>query len=266
MKRFKGLIGAVLVLAAVYFMPFVTVETKDERGSVWRVPFGTSFSGSTDSTVTFSGFRSAYALDRDSANALHAAEEIKCYGNTYYYRKDSDISLSGYSVKGGFPASVTYSYQKGNACLGWTNDDEVAWEIGELKDADLSIDPEYAVSELEWLVIKDGVAMNPGIYNDFSRLVKQGVPSILRTLIIEGNQRTITDIQLLEEAVVQKVGANEQDAYYRVAVKRDSGIEEGYYTRYSETAEVNPRTVSVYEKDELGKEHETVLFIYRIAG
>lgn len=265
-RRLRPLLAASAVLAALYFLPFVTVESQDQEGRTWRVPFGTWVSGSDGNSVTFSGYRSAYALGRDSDNAMHAGEEIKCYGNTYYYRRDSDVSLTGYTVRSGLPASVTYSYQKGNACLGWSMDDEVAWEIGLLKDADLSVDPQYAADELKWLVIRDGIALNPGIYNDFSRLVKQGVPSILRTLVIEGNERRIVDIQLLEEASEQVVEGQKRESYYRAAVKDADGISEHYYSRYSETTEVNPRTVSVYEKDAVGTEHETVLFVYSVAG
>ena len=71
-------------------------------------------------------------------------------------------------------------------------------------------------------------------------------------------------IQLLEEPMKQKAGDNEQDAYYRVAVKTAAGIDEQYYTRFSETNETTPRIVSVYEKDGQGLEHETVLFTYSV--
>ena len=263
MKRLKPLLIVLAVLAALYFMPFITVETSDSDGTLWRVPFGTSLVSKSDDSVTFSGFRSGYALAKDSENALHAGEEVKCYGETYYYREDSDISLEGYTVDNGIPATVTFHYRKGNACLGWTGDDEVAWEVGAIEDADLAITSEEAM-ELDWFVIQDGKALNPGIYNDFSRLVKQGVFSILRTLIIEGDDVKIVDIQLLENAKEVKAGDNVQEAFYRAAVKTKDEITEDWYTRYSETTETNPRIVSVYQKDGEGTEHETVLFTYSV--
>ena len=159
---------------------------------------------------------------------------------------------------------MTYHFEKGNACKGWTLDDEVAWEVGALEDADMTIDPMKAAQDLEWFVIVDGKALNPGIYNDFSRLVKQGVYSILRTMIVENGEVKLIDIQLLETPVEQQAGANKQEAYYRAAVRTADGIEENYYTRYSETAETNPRRVSVFEKDGEGVEHETVLFTYSV--
>ena len=119
-------------------------------------------------------------------------------------------------------------------------------------------------ADKNWFVIVDGKALNPGIYNDFSRLVKQGVYSILRTMIVDGSEVKFVDIQLLEEPMKQKAGDNEQDAYYRVAVKTAAGIDEQYYTRFSETNETTPRIVSVYEKDGQGLEHETVLFTYSV--
>ena len=242
MKRLKAAAAAAAVLAALYFMPFVTLECTDNAGRSWRVPFGTGFSNSTDDSVTFSGYRSAYSLARDSDNAIRSGEETKCYGKTYYYLEDI----------------------KGNACKGWTLDDEVAWEVGALKDADMKIDPMKAAEDLQWFVIVDGKALNPGIYNDFSRLVKQGVFSILRTMIVENGEVTLIDIQLLEEPEIQQAGDNTQEAYYRTAVRTADGIEENYYTRYSETAETSPRIVSVYEKDAEGVEHETVLFTYSV--
>ena len=264
MKLAKRILITLMVLAALYFMPFITVQSADGDQMTWRVPFGAHFQSKDENSVTFSGYRSAYSLARDSENALHASEEVKCYGNTYYYDEINDVSLSGYQVKSGLPATVTFSYQKGNACKGWTGDDEVAWQIGAIEEADLSVDPQYAADELQWFVIKDGTALNPGIYNDFSRLVKQGVYSILRTMVIENGTVTLIDIQLLEYPKLVKTGANEQEAYYRVVTRNGEKTEEHYYTRYSETAEVTPRIVSVYEKDAEGSEHETQLFTYQI--
>ena len=263
MKKLRIVLIAAAVILALYFMPFITVRVNGADGKVWRVPFGTWYSGSTEDSVTFSGLRSGYALSRDSANAMHSGEEVKCYGRTYYYLSDNDVSLSGVTTGNGIPASVTYHYQKGNACLGWTGDDEVAWEAGPIEEAELSIDPMKA-AEKNWFVIVDGKALNPGIYNDFSRLVKQGVYSLLRTLIVEGQDTKLIDIQLLENPVEQKVGENTQEAYYRVAVRTANSTEEKWYTRYSETNETTPRIVSVYQKDGEGVEHETVLFTYSV--
>lgn len=264
MKVTRRILVVIAAVAALYFMPFITVSSSDNANRTWRVPFGTWFSGATENSVTFSGIRSSYALAKDSENALHSGEELKCYGKTYYYLSDSDVSLDGYHTASGIPASVTFTFQKGNACKGWTGDDEVAWEIGAIEDADLTIDPQKAADDLQWFVIVDGTALNPGIYNDFSRLVKQGVFSILRTMIVEDGNVKLVDIQLLEYPEKQKVGNNTQEAYYRVAVRTEAGSEERFYTRYSETAEVNPRTVSVYEKDAEGVESETILFTYKI--
>ena len=263
MNKVKGVLAAAACILALYFMPFVTVNSSDASGHAWRVPFGCWYVSSYAGSITFQGVRSAYALQKDAANALHASKEIKCYGKTYYYQEENDVSLSGFETRQGIPSTVTFFYEKGNACLGWSGDDEVAWEIGALADVDFAITPEEA-AEKNWFVIVDGKALNPGIYNDFSRLVKQGVYSILRTMIVEGDTVKFVDIQLLEDAVKQKAGENEQDAYYRVAVRTAEGIEEQYYTRYSETNETTPRIVSVYEKDGQGVEHETVLFTYSV--
>ncbi|MBQ9327098.1 MAG: hypothetical protein IJ225_01000 [Solobacterium sp.] len=263
MKRLKHCIIALAVLLALYFMPFITVMSETPDGDAWRVPLGTWFAEQSETDITFKGPRSAYALARDSEIALHSGEEIKCYGETYYYQEDKDLSLSGYSVSSGLLSSVTYHYLTGNACLGWNEDKEIRWELGELSEADIHTSVEDAI-EKEWLVIENGIALNPWRYNDFSRLVKQGVYSILRTMVIEGEEVTLVDIQLLETPAVQVVGDNEQEAYYRAAIRQGESIQENYYTRYSETAEVNPRVVSVYEKDAEGVEHETVLFTYSL--
>ena len=66
MKRLKAAAVAAAVLAALYFMPFVTLESTDNAGRTWRVPFGTAFSHGSGDSITFSGYRSAYSLAKDS--------------------------------------------------------------------------------------------------------------------------------------------------------------------------------------------------------
>lgn len=259
-KLIKGIVIGFVVVAALYYMPFITVETSDDQGRTWRVPFGLSFVSDDGSTLSFKGIRSGYAVKKDAENAMQSYTETKCYGNTYYYSEDNDVSFSSYDVDG---QTLAYHYVSGNACAGWSDDDEIAWALGDIEEATQGIITDEAV-EKDWFVIEDGIALNPGIYNDFSRLVKQGVYSALRTMIVEGNDISFVDIQLLEEPVIQTVGSNSQEAYYKVTVLKDGEVSEEYYTRYSETADVDPRVVSVYEKDAEGVEHETVLFTYEI--
>ena len=265
MKRAgKILIPLVVLLFALYWMPFITVNI-NEGGAEYRVPFASSLESAGDGRVTFTSLRSAYALKKDAANAMMADGETACYGKTYYYDDANDISYYGYETESGIPSRLTYLYENGFVCDGWTDDDEIAWPYGDPADADINIDVQKAIDqEHPWFVIVDGKPQNLYLYNEFSRMFKQGVCCYFRTMIVEGNERSLIDIQLLETPVEQQTGANKQEAYYRTAVRTAEGIEENYYTRYSETAETNPRRVSVFEKDGEGVEHETVLFTYSV--
>ncbi|MCR5230203.1 MAG: hypothetical protein K6D03_08750 [Solobacterium sp.] len=220
-RRIRMILTAAAVLVFLYFMPFVTTDKADDAGRKWRVPFGMWFTSSDDSSVTFSSIRSGYALTKDAENALQWHEEHTCYGTTYYYDKAADVSLTGYTVENGIPSRLTFTYEHGNACAGWTVDDEIAWEIGDIHEIDFGISTDEAV-EKEWLVIRDGKALDPGVFNNFARLCKQGVFGIMRTMIIEGDSVRFIDIQNLE------------NAKYRIAVNDGKTVTENIYSRFSD--------------------------------
>lgn len=222
-RYWKTVIGLIVVICAVFFMPFITVETKDSSGSSWRVPFASFFHTKDDSSISFTSFRSGYALRKDADNAFHSYEEEKCHGNTYYYHKENDVSLKNYETTGLFPVTLTYSFEEGNACEGWTYDDEVAWPFGKLEDVSFMMTPEESEAN-GFYVIEDGKSRNIGVYNDFSRLFKQGVYSKLRTMEYEnGTLKTIYDIQLLE------------DAHFKVGIRTQDHMEEDIYARISDS-------------------------------
>jgi len=202
-KSFRIAAIAAAVLLTVYFMPFVTVNVKDSQGRTWRVPFGVSFVQDTGSELQFSSLRSAYALGRDASNALHSYKESACYGKTYYYDAGNDVSLAAAAAEGVLPTKLTYQYVSGNACAGWTDDDEVAWPFGSIKDAAKTADTAEEAKDHGWFIIEDGKSLNTGAYNDFARKVKQGVMCYMRTLIIESGKTRYIDLQLLESGKVR---------------------------------------------------------------
>lgn len=256
-------------MTALYFMPFITVESRDGEGRKWRIPFASWFVSDDGSSLTFASIRSAYAAGKDSANAMHSYEEVTCRGNTYYYDADNDVSFSGYDASSGFPSSVEYHYVSGNACKGWTDDDEVAWAIGDISEADLSISAEDA-EEKGWFVIQNGIALNEPAYNDFSRMVKQGVYSILRTLVIDGPDRKLIDVQLLENpATVEQKNSEgvsvKAEAFFKVVTRSAEGSETNYYTNFSDTK--SDGTYPVQVKASVGSFdnlEETILFEYSL--
>ena len=72
MKRAgKILIPLVVLLFALYWMPFITVNI-NEGGAEYRVPFASCLESAGDGRVTFTSLRSAYALEKDAANAMMA--------------------------------------------------------------------------------------------------------------------------------------------------------------------------------------------------
>ncbi len=237
-KSIKIILGVIILVVALYFMPFITTKTTDSDGNSYTVPFGTSFVEKTADSIVFKSIRSAYALNKDADNAFYSYGESSCYGNTYFYDESNDISYYEHEATGAFPTKLEYKYVEGNACSGWNTDKEVAWEYGDINDVSFDVEPSEAM-DLNYFVIEDGSASNITQYNDFSRLVKQGVYSYLRTVIYEnGAVVKIVDIQLLE------------NAKFKVLVRTSTETTENEYVRFSDTEkEDGSKDVSVYDKN-----------------
>lgn len=237
-KKVKTIVLVIVVVIGLYFMPFITVKTSDDAGNSYIVPFLSSFVEKTEDSVIFKSIRSAYALEKDADNAFYSYGESECYGKTYFYDKANDISYYEHNATGAFPTKLEYKYVEGNACSGWNTDMEVAFEYGDINDVSFEITPTDA-TELNYFVIEDGSATNISQYNDFSRLVKQGVYSYLRTVIYENSQVVkIVDIQLLE------------NAKFKVLVRTSEESTEKEYVRFSDTEKDDgSKDVSVYEKN-----------------
>ncbi len=247
MKRFlRPAAAAAVILIAAYLMPFITVETHaGER--TFRVPFGASFEKDENGMVTFTSMRSTYALEKDARNAMYAYGESKCYGKTYFYDEANDLSYYDIVLEGGVPSRVSYVYEKGNTCLGWSADDEIAWPYGDPDAVDLkavSVEEVTADEEAPWFVIENGTPLNMAVYNNHFRMFKQGVMCYFRTMIIEGNERSLVDIQLLDP---------ENGAFY-IRTSNADDIPEGHYARVSE-AEINgEKWMCAYQKQWAGEE------------
>lgn len=211
----------VVVLGILYFMPFIVVSKKDDAGRTWNVPFASHFLQDNNNSITFTNIRSPYSVQKDAENAIYSYEEVKCYGETFYYDEENHISISRYEVLSGFPTRLTYYVQPNNACAGWTVDDEIAWEDGDPLDIPDTLTPEEAM-EHYWYVIQDGEIMNLPQYHDFARMVKQGVLCMQRTVLFEGDSFYTIDVQLLE------------DARIKVTTVKDGEKTEEYYGRYSD--------------------------------
>ncbi len=226
-RNIKIIISVIAAILVVYFVPFIVVEN-----GTYRAPFG-SWNTSDGDTISFTSLRSAYALNKDANNALHSYEEVKCYGNTYYYDEVNDVSYTDITSNVGIVNTVVYNHVSGNACSGWTTDDEVAWPFGSIEEVDLTITLDE-MNENNWLYIEDGVAMNMPIYNDFSNMCKQNVLSYMRVLVEQDGNREVFDIQLLE------------DGKFKVLHRTDD-VSETIYDRFSEIDVDGHRTVVVYE-------------------
>ncbi|MBQ9046683.1 MAG: hypothetical protein IJ120_02175 [Solobacterium sp.] len=230
-KVIRTVCTAAVIVIALYFMPFITVKTTDSTGRTWRVPFGVSFRADENNTLTFSSIRSAYALGKDADNAFHSYEESKCYGRTYYYDADNDVSLVSHEESGILPTRLRYVYEEGNACAGWTLDDEIAWPLGEITEVNWQMTPAEA-TEKGWITVDGEKALNMPAYNDFSRLMKQGVYSAQRVMLYSGeNLQKIIDIQLLESGrfrIVQRTGDQvTEEIYARLSDQEDeNGVKE----------------------------------------
>ena len=247
MKRLLRPAAAILViLLAAWLMPFITVETNaGER--MFRVPFGASFEKDENNIVTFTSMRSTYALEKDAKNAMYSYGESKCYGKTYYYDEANDLSYYDIVLEGGIPSRVSYVYEKGNTCLGWSEDDEIAWPYGDPKDIDLdsvSVEEVMADEENPWFVVEDGKSLNLAVYNNHFRMFKQGVMCYFRTMVIENGERSLIDIQLLDP---------ENGAYY-IRTNNAEGIEEGHYARVSEAEIDGDVWMCAYQKQWAGEE------------
>ncbi len=231
-KAVKIAVALIVVLIALYFLPLFVVEVQGSDGSVYNAPVLSSFVSDEDGTVTFSNIRSSYATQKDAENALHSYEESTCYGTTYYYDENNDVSYTDVESTGG---TISYHYVNGNACSGWTTDDEIAWEFGAIEEMYFYISVEDAVAS-NYLVIVDGEVQNVGVYNDFANMAKQMVYSYMRTIVDEGDERTIIDIQLLESGK------------FRVITRTDNETSDAKeYDRFSEVEIDGHRTVCVFE-------------------
>lgn len=223
----KRTLAALAVLCALYFMPFVASDAVDEAGQAWKVPFGASFVQRTENSAVFRAFRSAYALGKDADNAMHSYEETGCYGQTYYYDEVQNVSIYAHSEEGGLPSTLTYWFEPGNICEGWSLDDEIAWPFGDPSEAIKGLTKEKALEE-GWLVIEDGICLNVPVYNDFSRMVKQGVFCYLRTVIFEQGECRIIDIQLLENGHFRVLRCAGAAAFAKDYIRlSDSELEDG---------------------------------------
>ena len=262
MKHLKRIAIVLILVVAVYFLPLVVVDVKGSDGSIWKGPVLSSISSIADGSVTFSSVRSAYALGKDGENAIHYHTENTCRGISYYYDENNNVSFYGEETKAGFPLNnVTLQYEQGDACEGWTTNDEVAWPFGSISDVDWNITQEEAKAK-DWLVIVDGKALNPGVYNDFSNMVKQGVYCLIRTVIYEGDSVSkIIDIQMMEIEVegedtddtmagIQKNTGNS----FHVTIRTEDGVTEDDYIRLSDNEEDGKKPVLVYKENDANAE------------
>lgn len=273
-KTYRGVLGAIAVIIALYFLPLFVVDVKDANGRIWKGSALSAVKEDTGEAIVFSSFRSAYALRKDGENAVHAHEEKKCRGMSYYYDADHDVSFYAAIAHSGFPNEVALQYQKGNACQGWTTNDEVAWPFGSIQDVDFRMTPETAM-EKGWLVIADGKTENPVVYNDFSNMVKQGVYCYIRTMLYEDGKLTrIVDIQMLEiEVAGSDTDKKEQSAgvqkntgnAFRVEIREERQTSTETYIRLSDQEENGERPVCVYKNND-AEAQATWLFTVTMQG
>lgn len=262
-KICRSFLGVIIFLMAFYFLPLFVVDVKDANGRIWKGPVLSTVKEDTGEAIIFSSYRSAYALKKDGENAVHAHEEKKCRGTSYFYDADNDVSFYGAYGRSGFPNEVALQYQTGNACQGWTTNDEVAWPFGKIQDVDFQLSAKEA-AEKGWLVIADGKAANPAVYNDFSNMVKQGVYCYLRAMLYEDEKLVrIVDIQMLEIEVEDKNTPEKEHAAgiqkntgnaFQVSIRDAQQTSTDTYIRLSDQEENGERPVCVYKNNDANAE------------
>lgn len=234
MKKIKIVVIVIVALIGLYFLPLFAIDV-NANGKTYRVPVFSFFQSQNENSITFASVRSAYALGKDGENALHHFEEVRCYGQDYFYDASSDHTYEKISLKSGLLNQIIFHYQQGNTCKGWTTDDEIAWPFQDIKTV-VGLTRRQVV-EKEYFVIGNPNE-NVGKYRDFSRFAKQGVLSYLRTYI-ENENRWI-DIQLLE------------DGKFKVTtLEQDGKVETTLYARFSEEIEGNLIKVLMYKSSYL---------------
>ncbi len=195
---------ALAVIIGLYFMPFTTTTTNSEiSGYSFVVPSFTSFDSEEQNNVVFDSLRSSYALSKDVENALAAYESITCKTVTYYYDEMQDITINSATLHAGFPFnSVTYNYQQGNPCLGWSIDDEVAYPYQNLEQLPQELDLE-AMVDMGYFVVDQGKALNYERYDRFIVNQNNGILDYLRIVNVLDDQNTvIIDLQFTSDNVI----------------------------------------------------------------
>ena len=186
-------------------------------------------------------------------NAIDSYSEMKCFGKVYHYSKENDVSISGYEIKGKFHPEIIYHFEKGNACLGWSKNEEVAFPYGPINQMQLDKVPNDW-QEMGIFVIEDEEAWNQAIYNQFAQRAQRGICSFLRTYILkDGTPIKVIDLQVLD---------TNQDRIL-LKVKDADGIHEQRYSRLQFIDENNEKKVEAYSEEATTNEG-VELFSFRI--
>ncbi len=67
--------------------------------------------------ANFKTIRSSSIIKKELEKIMNSKSKLSCNGKTYYYDKDSDVTITEYSIDGGLLfTKFKITYVKGNAC------------------------------------------------------------------------------------------------------------------------------------------------------
>lgn len=189
----------VVIVVAAYFMPFIVTDAKSDAGEIIKVPFGAFDVQDHGDEVTFKSMRNSYGVGKDMENAMMSYEVSNCYNRVIYYDELNDKSFTGFEVKqDGIYSQGIYSYEKGNACKGWSNDLAIKYELPLLED--VKYDFNKALKDDDVAVLyKDGTLKKDQLVYGFINNVRLGQLSMCRIVTEDG----IIDLQVLEDGTYE---------------------------------------------------------------
>ncbi len=202
-KNITIVLCIIILMVGAYFLPLPTNRTNPtDDGHRFVVPSFMMVEQSSESSVTFTSFRSNYALTKDLANALATYDVVVCQATQYYYDESEDIAITKATLNADqLLNTLTYEYVSSNPCLGWTTDDEVKYYYSDLS----ALDEELVVEELldtNYVIITEDETHNIDYINSFYHNHQNSIPAYLRIVDLSKEQ-TVVDFQHLQDNTVR---------------------------------------------------------------
>lgn len=135
------------VILVVKFISFGNKEYKMPNSNiVLKVPSLSSFKEECCMySATFRSFSSVYTIKRQLDSIMNGYEKYECSNKKYYYDKKSNITISDYGVKIGFPLNefyITYDKGKRDDCNKVENTNDLNYKIYDVNETGYCYIPE----------------------------------------------------------------------------------------------------------------------------